>query len=319
MNDSKFFFSGFVTSLLAHCAIVLAFFFKFGSTEVLHTPIPEIVYTVSLEGGALGGVSELPDEPKKEYTPENSIKLEEEENENALEIQRQEEKEKAKEEAKLKAEEEAKIKAAKKAEEKAKKKAKLEAKRKAAEEAKLKAAEEAKRKAEEAKRKAAEEAKRKAAEAKRKAAEEIKRKAAAKKRREARLRKALGKAKKRSSQESYDAGGVGLGAARGGGTTGRGGGTQASIEFIAYRNALERHVKGGWSWFPGRDKYSAVVSMSIRPDGVLSDVFLKVGSGNKQFDESVVRAVRKASPVPPPPQAVYSRFSKTEINFSSHE
>ena len=103
------------------------------------------------------------------------------------------------------------------------------------------------------------------------------------------------------------------------GGEGRGGGTLASLEFVAYRNALESHIKGGWRWFPDRNRYQAQVYIRLRPDGVVQQASIARTSGNSRFDDSVLRAVHKASPVPVPPPKLYSSFREIRITFDSHD
>lgn len=215
----------------------------------------------------------------------------------------------------------------KKKEEAAKKKAaeeekkRQEAKKKEEEAKKKKAAEEKKRKDEARKKKEAEEKKKREEEAKKKAAEEKKKREARERRqREKRLQETIAKYRTKSQYqgESANAGGQGFGAARTGGQ-GMGGGVLASAEKIAYSNLLQQHVKSGWRWLPGAKKLKALVSVRILPNGQVQDIRITTSSGNSKFDDSVVRAVRKASPVPPPPEKFYSEFSSVRFWFDSHE
>ena len=54
-------------------------------------------------------------------------------------------------------------------------------------------------------------------------------------------------------------------------------------------------------------------------NGVLQNVRLERTSGNGNFDDSVMRAVQKASPVPAPPAKFYSAFQDVRIIFDSKE
>ncbi len=118
--------------------------------------------------------------------------------------------------------------------------------------------------------------------------------------------------------ESADAGGKGFGAALQGGK-GMGGGVLASPEFIAYLNLLKSHVHRGWRWNDHASGYRARVYFRIEPDGAIKDVRMVDGSGSREFDDSVLRALAKADPVPPPPEKVYSAFKEVRMVFDPQE
>jgi len=114
--------------------------------------------------------------------------------------------------------------------------------------------------------------------------------------------------------ESADAGGKGFGAARLGGS-GMGGGVLRPPEFFRYRDLLKNHIKKGWRWYDTTAQLTAWVYFELRPDGTIDNVSLAQSSGNREYDESVLRAVYKASPAPPPPESVYQFFEKVRIEF----
>ena len=186
----------------------------------------------------------------------------------------------------------------------------------AEEEAQLKAAKDAevslaeKRKAEEEKRRLE---KKKLEEQKKK--EEEKKKLEEKKKQEKKpnitdINKRLNAAMQRYSGESTDAGGQGFGSGALGGKK-MGGGVVRPPAFFLYRDQLKSHIKQGWRWFDTSAELLAIVEFEIKPDGTLDHINLVQGSGNGPYDESVLRAVYKASPVPPPPAEVYEQFFKS--------
>ena len=272
------------------------------------------VFSVTLEGGeTIGGITQVPEEiGKKEKKPLPGSVPE-------TSSSREEEAELAKEEKKLE-----KPSVVQDPEETAKKKA-LEEKK--AKELKLKQeAEKKKRDLEKKKKEEAEAKKRKAEEERKKKIEERKAKELARKRTNQRLKELARRARARESGamessykgESSDGGGTGFGAAKSG-QGGMGGGTLTSFQKLRYQAALKDHVKAGWRWLPGSKKLRASVMIRLLSNGSIQDVRIEVSSGNSQFDESVVRAVRKADPVPPPPPELYSEFSSVRIRFDSHE
>lgn len=313
-----------------------------------NAPSYQEVFTVTLEGGQkLGGITQVPSTdpkggkaqpnkvvppsvpssvPKEEITKkieqptivenlESEIRKKQAEEKKIRELEEKKllERKKA-EELKKKQEEDAKRKAEEEKQKKIEQEKKLEAEKK---EAELKKAQEA----EEQKKKAAEEEKKKLQaeiDKKKKAEEDAKKAAAEKAAREEKLQQAISKFSGDGGSESYNAGGQGLGAARLGGN-GTGGGILASAEFIAYRNQLESHIKQGWRWLPGDRVYQTVVGIVILPTGQIQDATIESSSGNKNFDESALRAVWKASPVPPAPESLYEKFRQVRITFDSHK
>jgi colicin import membrane protein len=119
--------------------------------------------------------------------------------------------------------------------------------------------------------------------------------------------------------ESSNAGnGTNFGAAALGGT-GMGGGVVRPPEFFAYMKKLEEYIKSGWIW---NDTSSALVAQFVfemSPDGRISGIRVTKGSGSSAYDDSVYRAISKASPVPPPPASVYEFFRSVRMTFDPRE
>jgi len=285
---------GYAISLALHLGGALYAMFGYGGSSSAHLP-PQEIYTVTLEGGdRIGGISQVPlDDKKTKVLPNINEPLPQQEQtkldvketvpEAPSAIEEQQKVQKQKEEEKKKLEE-------KKAEEK-----KLEEKKKLDELEKKKLEQQKNKKEQEKKEKEEKEKEKKA--------------------RDKKLLDAISKASNYKG-ESTNAGGQGLGAARLGGQ-GMGGGTPASIEFIMYRNALEQHIKSGWRWLPSQERYVCQVEFLILPDGTIQSASVASRSGNSSFDEAALRAVYKASPVPVPPQTLYSQFRTVRLTFDS--
>jgi len=66
---------------------------------------------------------------------------------------------------------------------------------------------------------------------------------------------------------------------------------------------------------------TATVRFGVQPDGEVFAIELVKRSGDRAFDESVVRAVNKANPLPPPPQTYQQEFAtqKVEVTFGGEE
>ncbi|MBN8548914.1 MAG: cell envelope integrity protein TolA [Deltaproteobacteria bacterium] len=130
--------------------------------------------------------------------------------------------------------------------------------------------------------------------------------------------KRLASAMQRYLGESTDAGGKGFGAARLGGK-GMGGGTLLPAEALMYRDLLKNRIKQGWRWYDTMAALQSGVVFEISSSGEISNVEIVSSSGNREFDDSVLRAVYKASPVPAPPEKVYEYFKKVRMVFDPRE
>jgi TonB family protein len=107
---------------------------------------------------------------------------------------------------------------------------------------------------------------------------------------------------------------------------GGGGGGQGTVrvspELLDYFRRLEERVRSSWV-LPGtlvRDAAKLVVEMRIviEKDGRVSEDRIERGSGNLFFDESVQRAIRKASPLPIPPEQLRGGEDHYEVGFRFH-
>lgn len=108
-------------------------------------------------------------------------------------------------------------------------------------------------------------------------------------------------------------------AAGGGGAPGT---VRLSPELLDYFRRLEEKVRSSWV-LPGalvRDAAKLVVELRIviEKDGRVSRDRIERGSGNPYFDESVQRAIRKASPLPIPPEQLRGGEDHYEVGFRFH-
>lgn len=79
-----------------------------------------------------------------------------------------------------------------------------------------------------------------------------------------------------------------------------GSGTDTYISKISQ----EIHDNWGWPSSAGRDGLEAVITVSIDKDGTIKIMDFEKRSGNRLFDNFAMNALRKASPVTPPPHAM---------------
>jgi TonB family protein len=119
--------------------------------------------------------------------------------------------------------------------------------------------------------------------------------------------------------ESTDAGGKGFGAGRIGGS-GMGGGVVRPPEFFVYEKIVRSRIKEAWRWYDTNSTLITVIAFEIEPDGVIKNIRLVKTSGDSGYDDSVLRAAAKASPLPAPPRIVYEKYFKSvRITFDPRE
>jgi TonB family protein len=80
-------------------------------------------------------------------------------------------------------------------------------------------------------------------------------------------------------------------------------------EFLLYYKTVQDQIKKAWSFTGGSNDLTATVDFSIGPDGTLSCAKIGASSNDSAFDDSVIRAIRRAAPFPPPPDKFRDQFS----------
>lgn len=108
--------------------------------------------------------------------------------------------------------------------------------------------------------------------------------------------------------------GEGVGAAAPG-TGGSGGGIVKAFEFLVYRNQMLRLIRDRWTWVGKRADLEVTVRFGIREKGEITGLRIVRASGDPSYDDSVLRAVAKASPLPPPPENYRKEFMDVELTF----
>jgi colicin import membrane protein len=100
------------------------------------------------------------------------------------------------------------------------------------------------------------------------------------------------------------------------GQGGRGGGTAVrGAEFFMYQAKIVNAIKENWAWPGQKGSLKALARFSIKDNGEITGLKIAEPSGDAAFDESILRALRKSSPLPPPPESYRKDFAQVEMNF----
>ena len=99
------------------------------------------------------------------------------------------------------------------------------------------------------------------------------------------------------------------------GPGGVGGGVVKGMDFIIYQNRMLETIKGNWAWVGQKTNLKVVVHFSIKDNGDIIGLKIMQASGDPSYDESVLRAVKKSSPLPAPPESYRKDFADVEISF----
>jgi TonB family protein len=100
------------------------------------------------------------------------------------------------------------------------------------------------------------------------------------------------------------------------------GDADVSAKINAYYAMIWSRIKRGWALpqgiLPG-DVLETVIDVTILRSGAVTEVNFEKRSGNRFFDESVLKAIRKASPFPPLPAWFGEASLDVGIRFHSSE
>ena len=100
------------------------------------------------------------------------------------------------------------------------------------------------------------------------------------------------------------------------GAGGRGGpGIVKGMDYVIYQNRMLSTIKNNWVWVGPRSNIKVVVHFNIRDNGEIVGLKIVQSSGNSSYDDSVLRAVRKSSPLPALQENIRNGFSDVELAF----
>jgi len=97
-----------------------------------------------------------------------------------------------------------------------------------------------------------------------------------------------------------------------------GGDLSSNIRFRTYYKRIWAKIRSSWVLPEGVTSTAsllAVVGIRIAEDGGIEEFWIEERSGNEYYDQSVLRAIRKANPLPPLPKDLRGEPLEVEINF----
>lgn len=100
------------------------------------------------------------------------------------------------------------------------------------------------------------------------------------------------------------------------------GNAEMSMRMKVYYSMIWSRIKEQWALPRGilpDNNLEAIIDAKILRNGKLTDWNFEKKSGNKYFDESVVKAIKKASPFPPLPEWLDDSMIELGIRFHSSE
>ena len=80
-------------------------------------------------------------------------------------------------------------------------------------------------------------------------------------------------------------------------------------EFLLYYKTVQDQIKAAWTFTGGSNDLTATVDFAIGADGTLTGLKIGTSSNDGAFDDSVIRAIRRAAPFPAPPEKFRDQFS----------
>ena len=104
------------------------------------------------------------------------------------------------------------------------------------------------------------------------------------------------------------------------GPPGQPGDAEMDAQMSAYYTMIWSRIKGKWALPQGilpSEVLEAVIDVTILRSGAVTEVNFEKRSGNRYFDESAMKAIRRASPLPPLPAWIGGSSIEVGIRFHS--
>lgn len=97
---------------------------------------------------------------------------------------------------------------------------------------------------------------------------------------------------------------------------------QATARANEYIAVIWSRVKGNWTLPPAlmpKENIETIIDVKISRNGTLEHMGFEKSSGNRYFDDSAIKAVKKSSPFPPLPSYISGNYIEIGIRFHSKE
>ena len=92
-----------------------------------------------------------------------------------------------------------------------------------------------------------------------------------------------------------------------------------NMRLRAYYDSIWRRIKEKWilpgSLMEGSEDWETVIVIKVRRDGGILESWFEKKSGSSMYDESAMRAIKKANPLPPFPQELDEDFLEIGVRF----
>ena len=104
------------------------------------------------------------------------------------------------------------------------------------------------------------------------------------------------------------------------GPAGTGSSGMMSLKFKLYYNLIWERIRSGWVLpehaLGGKKNLETIISIRIDKNGQIEDIQFEKKSGNATLDESALRAVKKANPLPPFPPGMEGEKIDLGVRFT---
>ncbi|MEA3487155.1 MAG: energy transducer TonB [Thermodesulfobacteriota bacterium] len=98
--------------------------------------------------------------------------------------------------------------------------------------------------------------------------------------------------------------------------------SEMNLKMKVYYSVVWSMIKEKWALPEGilpDDNLEAIIEATILKNGSVSNLSFEKNSGNRYFDESTIKAIKKAEPFPPLPEWLDERYIDLGIRFHSSE
>lgn len=90
------------------------------------------------------------------------------------------------------------------------------------------------------------------------------------------------------------------------------------LKYRLYYNMIWERISNAWVLPEGVTKsknLEAIVALKIKRNGTIENYWIEKGSGNTYFDQSAIRAINKANPLPPLPEDFREEIFEVGVRF----